>query len=499
MRGLAVMVTTVLVATNSGAQTQLTIDTSFRFYYTPEVMNYWDSVIGYWTPGIGYVHLRQNGRIMAGGSQITPVGEIPWGVSRPVILSSSGAPVEFLGSGVLSYELPQTTQYFGANKRFNYDGSLDFSWHMPGPVSWGFQIVNIGVSAWHFFDDLSALNGGYYRIADDPLKYVLVKTTPSGGRDSTFQMRHADHPAGPHGEYIHPLSNGQYLFNGRWTHYEGWPSGSVVRINADGSVDTTFHFPSWKGEVAVIHEQEDGKVIMGGRIWMNDHADTLHLVRANTDGSLDTTFNNFADYRNNGAGLFSSMACGVNVLEKLDEDRFIVGGLFTTINGESRSCIACVDTAGNLLDCWASGGLEPISYTPGGAPNVGLSGFKCLANGDCYLYGQYQGFTDANGFHPEQVLMSRLYMPDVGVHYHPSPKSTLRIWPNPGTGSVQVACDRHDSAAIHFYDLQGRPVLQGVLGRGITPFDVSSLAQGIYTVVVISSDGMRLATKWIKQ
>jgi hypothetical protein len=499
MRRLAVLVATAAVATNSGAQTPLTIDTSFRFYYTPEVMNYWDSVISYWTPAVGFVHLRQNGEVMAVGGQIMPVEQIPWGYDRSVLLSTTGAALSFIEAGPLHYELPQTNQYFGSNKRFNYDGSLDFSWQMPAPVTWGFQLVNIGVSAWHFFDDVSALNGGYYRIADDPLKYVLVKTTPSGTRDSTFQMRHADHPLGPYGEYIHPLSNGQYLFNGRWTHYEGRPCGSVVRINSDGSQDTTFHFPSWQGTVAVIHEQQDGKVIMGGRIWMNDYADTLQLVRVNVDGSLDTTFNNFADYRNNGAGLYSSMACGVNVLEKLDEERFVVGGLFTTINGEPRGCIACVDTAGILLDCWAGGGLEPISYTPGGAPNVSLYGFKCLANGECYLYGGYQGFTDANGFHPEQVLMSRLYMPDVGVHDHAGPQPTVRVWPNPGTGSVQVAFNGHDSATARFYDLQGRLVLQSALGSGITSFDVSSLSQGIYTVVVVRSDGMRSATKWIKQ
>lgn len=63
----------------------------------------------------------------------------------------------------------------------------------------------------------------------------------------------------------------------------------------------------------------------------------------------------------------------------------------------------------------------------GGAPNVGLSGFKCLANGDCYLYGRYQGFTDANGFHPEQVFMSRIYMPDVGIYNHVTTPAKLRL------------------------------------------------------------------------
>lgn len=128
-----------------------------------------------------------------------------------------------------------------------------------------------------------------------------------------------------------------------------------------------------------------------------------------------------------------------------------------------------------------------------------LYGFKCLANGECYIFGEYQGFTDANGFHPEQVLMSRMYMPDVGINSYTGATATLHVWPNPGTGSVHVTSDEHQIATIRFHDLQGRVVLQRTSGSGTTSIDVSSLPQGMYTVAVVRADGTRSATKWIKQ
>jgi len=495
MRKLALLVATVAVATNCGAQTPLTVDTSFRFYYTPEVMDYWGGVITYWEPSVGFIYLRQNGGILLSGGQLMPVEQIPWGFDRQVIIATTGGPVEFINhGGNYRHELHETNQYFGSNKRFNYDGTVDWSF---SHGSQQFDVNNRNPFGWYFFDDLSGFNTGYFTLSDDSLKYVLIKVDEWGLRDTTFQLRHAAHPLGPVGHYIHPLNNGQFLLNGRWTQYDGQPSGTVVRINADGSKDTTFHFASWKGEVAAIHEQPDGKVIMAGRIWMNGIADTLHLVRVNLDGSLDNTFNNFLDFRT-GTHAFSSM-CGVNVLERIDTDRIMVGGHFTTIDGEPRGCIACVDNSGNLLDCWAGGGLHPVSFTPGGGPNFGLSGFKCLDNGECYIFGSYHGFTDANGFHPEQICMSRIFMPTVGIEEPEAQTPALRLWPNPGDGLVNFHWLGHTKAMLEVRDALGQLVHGETYVGGNWQVDLSHLPSGLYTVLLSAPEGGRATTKWIKQ
>jgi hypothetical protein len=68
----ALLVAAALAATNSGAQTPLTIDTTFRFYYTPESVEYWAANYAggncMWTPLIGDVLLRNNGNVLATGN-----------------------------------------------------------------------------------------------------------------------------------------------------------------------------------------------------------------------------------------------------------------------------------------------------------------------------------------------------------------------------------------------------------------------------------------------
>jgi len=501
MRKLALLVATLAVVTNSGAQTPLTVDTNFRSYYTPEIMDYWTGVTPWWHTSVDNVLLRQNGDIMLMGKKLLPLHEIPWGDGRSVIISPEGTPDAYLGSfggGGGLIEIPLTDQYFntGVSRRFNYNSTIDPSFSMAG---FAFEYRYPG--SWQIFDDRSGMVAGSFRIrAGEPTDKVLIKVDQWGEWDSTFVPRQAYHPAGPTGRLLFPLRNGQYLFNGSWTHYEGRPCGTMIRINANGSQDTTFYFPSWKSDVQAFYEQADGKTILGGQFWMNAYSDTLKLVRLNTDGSMDLTFNNFTDYRT-GTSIASSMVSGINVLEPLDATRFVVGGAFSLVDGQARGCIACVDTLGNLLDCWADGGLQPVSIEQNGLPRVGLGGFKRLANGDTYIYGQYKGFGDANGMHPEQVMISRIYLPGVGAGLldHDQDATPLVVYPNPGADEVGVRWAGKTMLSLSVYDMQGRAVLSTTVSGAPITFDLSSLHPGMYTFQAFSVDGSQTTAKWVKQ
>ena len=193
------------------------------------------------------------------------------------------------------------------------------------------------------------------------------------------------------------------------------------------------------------------------------------------------------------------MASGVNVLTPLGDGRIVVGGMFDRIDGELRGCIACIDTLGNLLDCWANGGLVPEAYTPSGGPYFQLCGFECLSNGDCYLFGEYKGFIDANGLHPRQCLMSRIYMPDVGVTESAAATSALAVWPNPGDDRLHFRTTLGQPGTFEVRDATGRLVAHGRHGAGVTTVDTERLAPGPYTLSTFSPDGVRTSTTWIKQ
>lgn len=503
MRTLILLVAALVAATNSGAQVPLTIDTSFHFYYSAELMDYWSEHYaggnGMWTPNIGDVLLRNNGNVLATGNDlIKPLHEVPWGgqVSVEFAAYGDGSVLQYgpsCTSGVL--EIPGTDMWYSNNSRRFNDCSDDHSFGWPD-----LYIANPDPGGYHVFSDSTVLITGYFRISQsDPLRYTLIKVDKWGELDITFAHCHATLNGGTdvNGKQIRQLSNGQFLFNGRWTHYQGRPVGRIIRINADGSQDTTFHTSIFSSEMNSMYEQPDGKVVLGGMFRFNDLPDTLNLVRLNIDGSLDQTFNNFNYFRTGYFGPVSAMP-GVKVVP-LDAGRLFVGGAFTRVGDVPRSYIACVDTAGNLLDCWENGGLQPMNYTAGGWPNGGCSGLRTLANGETYIYGMFKGFTDANGYHPDQVCVSRLYMPHVGVEEKPVARAMLRVWPNPGTNTLHLDMAGYRLLALELRDALGRTVLERSSLLKNTPIDVSSLAPGTYVVLARTAQGERLVANWVKQ
>ena len=493
MRTLALVMATIGVATTSGAQTPLTLDTTFEHFMTPEWIEQW----GTGSFSVNDIALRPDGLLLLTGNRLRPPGDPSGGVvgGGVLLVDEQGDYVESpfnSSSGGRITELPNG-QYFYGYKRWNATGERDFSFGYP-------DLPFQGTSDFHVYPDRTVLVGGMFKIEEDGLiEYGLIKVDEWVEYDPNFTARKIGPGTSRIVDRIFPLNNGQFLISGSFTTYEGEFSGPIIRINADGTRDPGFYFPSWKGEVYERYEQPDGKLILGGRFFMNDFPDTVKVVRVLPDGSLDETFNNRVDYRTGNVAL-SAMASGVNVLTPLGDGRIVIGGLFTQVDGEPRGCIACIDTLGNLLDCWAGGGLIPESYAPSGFPYFGIAGFKCLPNGDCYIYGAYKGFIDANGLHPRQCVMSRIFMPSTGVGEAENTTGVLTVWPNPGVDLVTVSIPRTvGNGLVRILDPTGREVMRRNVFRTHMELDVSGLAEGTYVMELRDAAGKRIATKWIKQ
>ena len=83
------------------------------------------------------------------------------------------------------------------------------------------------------------------------------------------------------------------------------PRTCVARLNADGTLDTTFN-PSgftpfgFNGgtprPIRGIAIQSDGKIVIGGRFSGGNCGNHVPLVRLNTDGSLDNNYLLYTGY-----------------------------------------------------------------------------------------------------------------------------------------------------------------------------------------------------------
>lgn len=80
---------------------------------------------------------------------------------------------------------------------------------------------------------------------------------------------------------------------GTFSSYNGVARGGFARLNADGSLDTSFVFSALGGSVRYVDAialQADGKVLIAGAFSSVNGTSRFNVARLNADGSLDTSF-----------------------------------------------------------------------------------------------------------------------------------------------------------------------------------------------------------------
>ena len=91
-------------------------------------------------------------------------------------------------------------------------------------------------------------------------------------------------------------SDGKILVGGRFASYNGTPIAKIIRLNSDGSIDTSFNnsgIAVFDGFVNSIKIQPDNKIVVAGILL---YASGSALVRLNSDGSIDNSFVNTGSF-----------------------------------------------------------------------------------------------------------------------------------------------------------------------------------------------------------
>lgn len=222
------------------------------------------------------------------------------------------------------------TSYNGttANRiiRLNTDGSIDSTFN----TGTGFN--NFGQSAIVIQPDGKIVVGANSTNYNGTAIGNIVRLNADGTVDSTFNASGSGFAGGLVTDILLEAS-GKMLVGGYFTSYNGTTANRIIRLNADGSIDSTFNsgtgFDSGINSYS-IKKQSDGKYVIGGNFTSYNGISRNGLVRLNSDGSLDTTFDI-------GTGFGSSTSVvGVNLLSG---GRILVTGFFTTYNGTTANRI----------------------------------------------------------------------------------------------------------------------------------------------------------------
>jgi uncharacterized delta-60 repeat protein len=141
-------------------------------------------------------------------------------------------------------------------------------------------------------DGKMVLVGGWGPIPRDTTshRYIARLDGDAGALDESFV---ATMGFGPAPRVVRAQRDGKVMVGGEFTLINGVTMTGVARLNADGTLDTSFANPTFTGvfQIYCIVVQPDGKVIVGG-YFSNVGGVTLNnLVRLNVNGTVDTSFN----------------------------------------------------------------------------------------------------------------------------------------------------------------------------------------------------------------
>jgi uncharacterized delta-60 repeat protein len=192
--------------------------------------------------------------------------------------------------------------------------------------------------------DGKILVGGGYTTYKSLTQRYLIRLNTDGSKDTTFNVGSNLSSTGLNGQVksIAIQPDGKILVGGLFTTYFGVSQRFITRLNTDGSLDSSFNIGSgFDNSVESIFVQSDGKILVGGGFTTYKGLSQKYIARLNTDGSLDTTF-----IINNS---FSSAVFDIYVKS---DGNIAVGGVFTGYNGNNNALrFATLSPTGQLLVC----------------------------------------------------------------------------------------------------------------------------------------------------
>jgi uncharacterized delta-60 repeat protein len=342
--------------------------------------------------------LVQSGSSVLVGGQFTTYKSPT--ITRGAIIDSTGAISSSFNMGVSGFDNTVAsfatqsdgkilaggdfTTYSGSTTnrivRINRDGTRDTTF----TIGSGFngQVSDLKVQS----DDKIIVVGGF-SIYSGSASGGIVRINTNGTKDTSF-VNGVGFTLSPSGRHISIQPDGKILVIGDFSTYSGSSYTRIVRINTDGTRDTTFNTGAGlNSNPECVITQPDGKVITTGQFTTYSGSSTNRIVRINTDGTRDTTFNV-------GTGL-----AGSGYALTLQNDGKIVCSTqtTTTYSGSTARSILRINTSGTLDNTF---GFYPPTLGFGSTSNTPNS-LKIANDGKIY-WGN--SFTTYSGSIPNRIV-----------------------------------------------------------------------------------------------
>lgn len=356
------------------------------------------------------------------------------------------------------------TSYNGQSRnrivRLNADGTLDASFNL----GTGFPTT---VSVIALQPDGKILAGGHFVEYNGQARNKIVRLNVDGTLDTSFTIGTG------FDNWINVITvqpDGKILVGGNFTSYNGQSQNYIARLNADGTLDTSFNIGTgFNSPVIGIALQSDGKILAGGGFTEYNTISKSNFVRLNTDGTIDNSFE---------AG-FNGFVAEV-ILQP--DGKILAGGGFTECNGIARRNFARLNADGTLDNTFNIG----TGFENGGVTSIGLQ-----SDGKILVAGSFNSYNGQSQNRMVRLIDSTtLGAEDFG-------RKGLKIYPNPFADYIFIDAGNGKISKIEILDSSGKKVTSYT--NPSISIDLKMLSKGIYFLRITKKDGSILTKKIIKK
>ena len=265
-------------------------------------------------------------------------------------------------------------------------------------------------------------------------------------------------------------SNGKIIVSGGFTYYGSGQCPKTARLNANGTIDTSFHgnvIPD--GFINKVLLLPDGKIFIAGWFSLFSGNTVNDMAVLNTDSSLSPSFSA-------GVGVSGTITGGVSGIvydaALQPNGKILIVGNFTNYNGTIQNYIARIDQDGSL----------DTSF------NIGGTGFNGTVN-SCKLTPDEKiivsgSFTSYNGVGRNRI--ARLNN-DGSLADDTFSEDTISVYPNPFQNSIYINTLSTAINKYEIYDLLGHKIEE----KSFQSNDIKTgnLTRGIYLLKLYTNKG----------
>lgn len=308
--------------------------------------------------------------------------------------------------------------------RLNIDGTLDTTFNVGTGISGSnLNLLGNGIHAIKILSDGKIMIAGGFTSFSGSVVNDLIRLNSNGTIDTSFNSGT--------GFNLYALtmdiqSDNKIIVGGYFNNYSGSARNGIVRINTNGTLDTTFNIGSGiSGFLCyTVKVLPDQKILAGGPFPSYSGSTPGRLIRINSNGSRDTTFNPGETGFQSGSSATSNFTASVSTISLLPNNDILVGGSYTRYNGIITNNVTRLTYDGKLNGLQGSG--SGVIFVGTGANIYGLRLSLPLSNNQAYIGGYY--IDNFNGVKRSSVIGPNDFMRINPISYSqdtPSPLYTF--------------------------------------------------------------------------